>query len=107
MSELPSNKFKLRILLFLACVDIYRITFKEQIPTTKTYTTDYIRFLSPLQSLYTDVFFLLENRRAHDHDPVALVTSFATPIFDFEKVISATTISNSAPSLVKTSLTKN
>ena len=35
MSELPSNKFK-RFLLFLACVDISRITLNKQIPTVKT-----------------------------------------------------------------------
>ena len=60
---------------------------------------------------YYFVFLLLLSRKwippRIDHDSVALVTSFTTPIFDFHKVISATTISNSTPSLVKTSLKKN
>ena len=37
---------------------------------------------------------------------MALVTSVTTPIFDIHKVITATTISHSTPSRVKTSFKK-
>ena len=80
MSELPSNKFK-RFLLFLACVDISRITFNEQIPTIKTLQFWLYSICFRFACTQTFYSFLLVNRRAHDHDSVVLVTSFTTPIF--------------------------
>ena len=74
-------------------IDIYRITFNEKILIAKTlHYWLYSIFVSASEPVHRRFFFLLENRRTHDHDSVALVTSFA--------------ISNSTPLLVKTSLEK-
>ena len=105
-SETKRKRLLRRLPLSRLYNDIGRITFKEQIPTAKTlhyWVFDFCFRLACTQTFFVSFGKSTSTRRRFRR----ACDSFATPIFDFHKVISATTISNSTPSLVKTSLKKN